>query len=196
MLFHHKHHYHRLSSSSSRYKWLVFPPNLAMTAEPPRQPSRFIITYDGTISPHQLTPTVHYGNRIICRHTIDVDNKQRLCQMFNRHLSVNDVPSAVRTVASDDILCDITQDALESLQSKHPPAPSNIEIIPIPTDIPSMTTSSQDIREAIRSFSGSSVGGVDGLRRIHLQDPVSNQTAEAGNRLILSLTSFVNTFLN
>ena len=85
---------------------------------------------------------------------------------------------------------------LKSLQSKHPPAPSNIEITPIPTDIPSMTTSSQDIREAIRLFSDSSGGGVDGLRPIHLQDPISNQAAEAGNRLILSLTSLVNTFIN
>ena len=85
---------------------------------------------------------------------------------------------------------------LESLRSKHPPAPSNIEIIPIPTDIPSTTTSSQDIREAIRSFSGCSAGGVDGLRPIHQQDLISNQKADAGNRLILCLTSFVNTFLN
>ena len=99
-------------------------------------------------------------------------------------------------VASDDILCDITPDVLESLQSKHSPAQSSIKIISIPTDIPSMTTSSQDIREAIRSFSGSSGCGVDGLRPIHLQELISNQTAEAGNRLILSLTSFVNTFLN
>ena len=67
--------------------------------------------------------------------------------------------------------------------------------MPIPTDIPSMTTSSQDIREAIHAFSGSSGGGVDGLRPIHLQDLISNQTAEAENRLILSLTSLVNTFL-
>ena len=59
-----------------------------------------------------------------------------------------------------------------------------------------MTTFSQDIRKAIRSFSGSSGGGVDGLRPIHLQDLISNQTSEAGNRLILSLTSLVNTFLN
>ena len=85
---------------------------------------------------------------------------------------------------------------LESLQSKHPPAPSNIEIIPIPTDIPSMITSSQDIREAIRSLSGSSEDGVDGLRPIHLQDLISNQAVEAGNRLIISLTSLVNSFLN
>ena len=125
-----------------------------------------------------------------------IDNQRRLCQLVNRHLSVNDVPAAVCAVASDDIVCDITPDVLESLRSKHPPAPSNIEIIPIPTDIPSMTTSSQDIREAICSFSGSSGGGADGLRPIHLQDPISNQTAEAGNRLILSLTSLVNTFLN
>ena len=56
-----------------------------------------------------------------------------------------------------------------------------------------MTSSSQDIPEAIRSFSGCSGGGVNGLRPIHL---ISNQTAEAENRLILSLTSLVNTFLN
>ena len=87
-----------------------------------------------------------------------IDNKQRLRQLVNRHLSVNDVPASVRTVASDDIFCDITHDVLESLQSKHSPAPSNIEIIPVPTDNPSMTTSTQDIREAIRSCSGSSGG--------------------------------------
>ena len=125
-----------------------------------------------------------------------IDNQKRLHQLVNRHLSVNDVPAAVRAVASDDILFDITPDVLESLLSKHPPAPSNIEIIPIPTDIPSMTTSSQYIREAISSFTGSSGGGVDGLKLIHLQDLMFNQTAEAGNRLILSLTSLVNTFLN
>ena len=125
-----------------------------------------------------------------------IDNKRRLRQLVNRHLSANDAPAAVRAVASDDILCDIFPDVLESLQSEHPPTPSNIEIIPIPTDIPCMTTSSQEIREAIRSFSGSRGGGVDALRPIHLQDLISNQTAEAGNSLILSQTSLVNTFLN
>ena len=130
------------------------------------------------------------------RHPSAIDNQKRLRQLVNRHLSVNDVRAAVRAVASDDILFDITPDVLESQRSKHPPAPSNIAIIPIPTDIPYMTTSSQDIREAIRSFSGSSGGGVDGLRPIHLQNLISNQTAEAGNRLILSLISLVNTFLN
>ena len=124
-----------------------------------------------------------------------IDNQKSLRQLVNRHLSASDVPAAVRAVASDDILCDITPDVLESLRSKHLPAPSNIEIIPIPTDIPSMTTSSQDIREAICSFYGSSGGGVDGLRPIHLQDRIPNQTSETGNRLILSLTSLVNTFL-
>ena len=107
------------------------------------------------------------------------DKQKRLRQLVNRQLSGNDVPAAVRAVASDYISCDITPDVLECLQSKHPPAPSNIEIMPILRDIPSMTTSSQDIREAIRSFTGSSGGGVDGLRPIHLQDPISSQAAEA-----------------
>ena len=139
----------------------------------------------------QLNHSPLYNRRLSA-----IDSQKRLRKLVNRHLSVNDVPAAVRAVSSDDILCDIIPDVLESLRSKHPPAPSNIEVIPIPTDIPSMITSSQDIREAIRSFSGSNGGGVDGLRPIHLQDHNSNQTAEAGNRLIFSLTSLVNTFLN
>ena len=125
-----------------------------------------------------------------------INNQKRLRQLVTHHLSVNDVPAAVRAVASDYIICDITPDVLESLQFKHPPAPSNIEIMPVPTDIPSMTISSQDIREAIRSFSGSSGGGFDDLRPIYLQDHISHQTAEAGNHLTRSLTSLVNTFLN
>ena len=52
-------------------------------------------------------------------------------------------------------------------------------------------TSSQDIREAIRSFAGICGDGVDGLRAIHLQDPISDQIAEAGNLIMLSLTSLV-----
>ena len=43
-----------------------------------------------------------------------IDNKERLCQLVNRHLSVNGVPAAVLTVMSDDV-CDITPDVLESL---------------------------------------------------------------------------------
>ena len=97
-------------------------------------------------------------------------------QLVNRHLSVNDVPAAFRTVTSDDIFCGIYQ---------FPQAHRH-----------SMTTSSQYIGEVIRSFSGISIGDVDGLRPIHLQDLFSNQTAEAGNRMILSLTFLVNTFLN
>ena len=49
-----------------------------------------------------------------------IDNKQRLCQLVNWHISVNDVPAAVRAVASDDILYDITPDVLESFsQNTH-----------------------------------------------------------------------------
>ena len=137
---------------------------------------RHLLT-SSTDIPCQLCQLNH--SSLYNRHPSAIDNKQHLRQLVNRNLSANDVPAAVRAVAFDDILCDITPDAHESLQSKHPPAPSNIEIKPIPTDIHSMTTSSQDIREAICSFSGSSGGGVDGLRPIHLQDLISNQTAEA-----------------
>ena len=52
------------------------------------------------------------------RHPSAIDNKQRLRQLVNRHLSVNDVPAVVRTVASDDILCDITPMCLKVCSPK------------------------------------------------------------------------------
>ena len=59
-----------------------------------------------------------------------------------------------------------------------------------------MITSPHDIQEANHSFAGCNRGGDDGLRPIHIQDSVSNQTAEADNSLIFTLTFLVNTFLN
>ena len=147
-----------------------------MTIELPRQPKRFMMTDDGTLStdiPCQLWQLNHSPSYNRCPSAID--NQKRLRQLVNRHLSVCDVPAAVRAVASDDILCDITPDVLESLRSKHPPAPSNIDIY-----IEYMTTSSQDIREAIRSFFSSSGGGFDGLRPIHFKilSPTKQQKLE------------------
>ena len=65
-----------------------------------------------------------------------IPDYQRLRQLVNRLLSVNIAPAAVRTVASDDTLRDITSEVLECLQSIQLTAPSNIEIIPIPAIIP------------------------------------------------------------
>ena len=65
---------------------------------------------------------------------------------FKTAQQIHDILRRHLLTSSTDILCDITPDVLESLLSKHPPAQSNIEIMPIPKDIPSMTTFSQSIR--------------------------------------------------
>ena len=129
MLFRHKHHYHGPSSSSSPWKCLVSPPNLAMTTQLQRQAKkihdilrRHILTFS-TVTPCPLWQLSHPPSQN--RHPSAIDNKQRLRLLVNRHLSANDIPAVVRAVAFYDILCDITPDVLECLQSNHTPAQSN-----------------------------------------------------------------------
>ena len=172
MLFHHKHHYHGPKLIFLAIEMFGIPTQSgkdhisSKTVQKISDNLRRHLLTSSTDAPCPLWQLNHPPSCNRCPSAID--SKQRFRHLVNRHLFDSDVPAAVRTVASDDILCDITADVLESLQSKHPPAPSNIEVMSIPAYIPSMTTSSQDIREAIRSLSGSSGGGVDGLRPIHL----------------------------
>ncbi|CAE1263915.1 unnamed protein product [Acanthosepion pharaonis] len=48
---------------------------------------------------------------------------------------------------------------------------------------------------ALKSFSGSSSGGVDGLRPGHIKDLISAHTAEAGEHLKISITALINSLL-
>ena len=150
MLFYHKHHYHGQKLFFFAMEVFGIP---TQSGNDHRTSKKALVIHDdlrrhlltsSTDIPCQLWQLNHSPS--YNRRASAIDNQRRLNQLVNRHLSVNHVPAAVRAVASDYILCDITPDVLESLRSKHPPAPSNIEIIHIPTDIPSMTTSSQDIR--------------------------------------------------
>ena len=80
---------------------------------------------------------------------------------------------------------------------KHPPAPGDLSLPEPPED--GFTTSVcavEDIRKALSSFGPGSAGGPDGLRPGHLQSLPSRRAAEAGLRLLSSLTEFVNLILS
>ena len=118
----------------------------------------------------KLNPSPSYN-----RPSSSIPSNQRLHQLVNRHSSVNDVPAADSLVASDDILCDVIPDVLECIHWSIIVVLIIIVCI-IESILPhrtlrsylSLQTSSRDIREAIRSSSCSSRGGIDGLWPIHL----------------------------
>ena len=59
--------------------------------------------------------------------------KQKL-QQFNSKLMLGDVTAAVRVVASDDSVLEVTPEVLSALRLKHPAAPLDVENIVIPPD--------------------------------------------------------------
>ena len=79
----------------------------------------------------------------------------------------------------------------------NPPSPDDLDLPAPPNDeYPSDTIASvEDVSKAISSFGKGSAGGPDGLRPSHLKAPTSRNAAEAGVRILASLTEFGNPVL-
>lgn len=130
------------------------------------------------------------------------DEPRKLRQRVNNKFMEGDVRAAVRLVASDDSIVEPNEEVLSVLRLKHPPAPTDIRSLnPSSFNNPDCLCHSQfadfseaDVLAAIRSFPASSSGGVDGLRPGHLRDLVAKQTAEAGRRLLTSITALCRRF--
>ena len=107
-----------------------------------------------------------------------------------------DIKGAVRLLASSEGHAPKNEETLRLLQQKHPPAPGDLSLPDPPGDeYPTNTVSGEDIRKALASFRPGSAGGPDGLRPGHLRALVSRKAAEAGVRLLNSLTEFSNLVL-
>ena len=121
---------------------------------------------------------------------------KRLRKGVNAKLIEGDISAAVRLVVSEDTILQPTDEVLEALRLKHPEPPA--DLLPTPPAIPNqhLSVSTNDITRAIRSFPASSSGGIDGLRPGHIKDLTSPRLAEAGIRLISSITKLVNLMLN
>ena len=118
--------------------------------------------------------------------------KRRVAAKF----AEGDVSGAVRELASAEGLAPQDRDTLRALKEKHPSAPENLSL-PDPPDgsvVPAVATE-EDVRKAIMSFRAGASGGPDGLRPGHLRSLVAHGSAEAGSRLLSTLTDLVNVML-
>ena len=108
-----------------------------------------------------------------------------------------DIRGAVRLLASSEGHAPKNGETLRLLEQKHPPAPGDLSLPEPPEDgFPTCVCAVEDIRKALSSFGPGSAGGPDGLRPGHLQSLTSRWAAEAGVRLLSSLTEFVNLILS
>lgn len=107
-----------------------------------------------------------------------------------------DISGAVRELASDGGLAPYNDSTLEALRGKHPSAPENLSLPEPPDDsMDPVVASEDDVRKAILSFKVGSSGGPDGLRPGHIRSLIGHGAAEAGTRLLTTLTEFVNVML-
>ena len=121
----------------------------------------------------------------------------RLARRVSSKLEEGDFTGAVRLSASTDTFTEYNDVTLSALQAKHPPAHPQSEIPQKPTaNCPPLTATSSDILSALRSFHKGSAGGPDGLLPQHLQDLTSPSAEAGGQRLLFSLTSFINFVLH
>jgi len=119
---------------------------------------------------------------------------QHLGKRVSAKLSDGDVKGAVRLLSSEEDQAPRDDMTYNLLTQKHPPAPDNLSM-PTPADdnfAAPVLASEEDVRKALASFRPGSAGGPDGLRPGHLKTLTARSAAEAGVRLLASLTEFVN----
>ena len=93
---------------------------------------------------------------------------------------LNYVKAAIRAVASDDTVFEVTPEVLQSLRLNHPPKTEDYMTPTTPADNIAALADQNKIMRSLRSFSGDCCGGIDGLRPAHILDLVYYSTAEAG----------------
>ena len=112
----------------------------------------------------------------------------------NAKFAENDLRGAIRELSSEDTLAPNSPETLKILKEKHPSAPIGGSLPPAPEDDDAHDpVSSDSVRKAILSFPAGSAGGPDGLKPGHLKNLIG--AAEAGNRLLESITKLVNFIL-
>ena len=88
---------------------------------------------------------------------------------------------------------DFSSSNLDRLRAKHPSEHAGARPSTNPAEKPALQVSEISVLKAVRSFPAGSAGGSDGIRPQHLLELV--QSKKMGNRLLTSLTAFVNALL-
>lgn len=119
-----------------------------------------------------------------------------LSKRVSAKLGDGDVRGAVRILSSTSTIATPDHEVISAMKEKHPDEPEDLVLPPCP-DINDHSISFDEslVRKAITSFPAGSGAGPDGLRPQHLKDLISFSAAEAGERLLESITRLVNFML-
>jgi len=108
-------------------------------------------------------------------------------------LEDGNVKATVRLLMSADSPAECSQNSLNALREKHPPASSDLSDLPRSQPDKCMSVNDSEVRKAILSFPAGSSGGPDGLRPQHIRDMLLCQ--ESGADFLSAVTDFVNIVL-
>ncbi|CAE1319748.1 unnamed protein product [Acanthosepion pharaonis] len=99
-----------------------------------------------------------------------VDDSKRLRDPVNAKLIEGDVSAAVRVLTSSDTILATKPEVLTALRRKHPAPPSDVRFVQMENNDSNIEISKRVMVAALKSFSGSSSGSVNGLRPGHIND--------------------------
>ena len=123
------------------------------------------------------------------------DQHHRLAARISSKLEDGDYRGAVKLACSESTFCTPDEKSLNRLQEKHPPPhpDTNLPSFHIPETPPMLEP--KDITVAVSSFPSGSANGPDGMYPQHLKDLIYSSLGPVADKLIASLTKFVNLVL-
>ena len=130
------------------------------------------------------SPTFSYVSSMSPTHSVR--------SLVHRKLSLGDASTAIRVIASDDTVLDITPEVLRVLRHKKPDALADADFSTFPTDINDFSVSVNDLAKVLGNFALDSCGGIDCLQPAQFFDLTLNSTAEVESDplLLLCILSF------
>lgn len=146
------------------------------------------------VSNNLITPTVNKKRRIIN------NSSDFLGKLIEKKLNDGDVKGAVRLASSTDSVAINNNKTLEVLKELHPYSSSiSMEVENSMVNEESQTTLTLDptsVMQGIKAFPPGSSAGMSGLRPQHLKELCSKTNGDAADKLLSSLTDFINIIIS
>ena len=125
----------------------------------------------------------------------NLDQHHRLVAKISSKLEDGDFRGAVRLACSESTFCTPDEKSLNRLHEKHPPPHPDTDLPPFHSPETLLLPDSKDIIATIGSFPTGSANGPDGMYPQHLKDLISPSLGPVADKLVASLTKFVNLVL-
>jgi hypothetical protein len=146
-----------------------------------------------SIPNHQFA---HPHARTVKKASSEESRTKAMSKRVSAKLSDMDIRGAIRALCSEDDVADCSADVIETLKTKHPPSPEDLQLPPPPDDnMQGYSPTEQEVTAALASFPPGSLAGLDGVRPAHLKEMMSLKAGEAGARFRSALTALVDKVL-